>query len=145
MGFASKEILANLDKKYSSRNPQYLMDGKRMIDEAVAKAEVDKAFLDELCKLKAKVGLEDQGLAIAVAILTSLGVSFAVNIFDEQPFTGGSVIGYIVLVAVTAVIVLMLCCKHLSGYKRFLRAYLLHQMEEKLDEDAHLHTDDKDS
>lgn len=35
MGFASKDILANLDKKYSSRNPQYLMDGKRMIDEAL--------------------------------------------------------------------------------------------------------------
>ena len=145
MGFASKEILANLGKKYSSRNPQYLMDGKRMIDEAVAKAEVDGAFLDEHCKLKVKVGLEDQGLAIAVAILTSLGVSFAVNIFEKQPFTGGSVIGYIFLVAITVVIVLVLCRIYLSRYKRFLRGYLLHRMEEKLDEDARLHTDGQES
>lgn len=72
MGFASKDILANLDKKYSSRNPQYLMDGKRMIDEAVAKAEVDGAFLEEYCNLKKKLELDNQVLVIAVAILTGL-------------------------------------------------------------------------
>ena len=43
MGFASKEILANLDKKYSSRNPQYLMDGKRMMPQIKADNEARRA------------------------------------------------------------------------------------------------------
>ena len=83
MGFASKEILANLDKKYSSRNPQYLMDGKRMIDEAVAKAEVDGAFLEEYCNLKKKLELDNQVLVIAVAILTGLAVSFSFDLLGN--------------------------------------------------------------
>ncbi len=148
MGFASKDILANLDKKYSSRNPQYLMDGKRMIDEAVAKAEVDGAFLEEYFKLKKKVELDNQVLVIAVAIFTGLAVSFSFDLLGS-PATPLNIVVQITSFLVVLSAGLWSCCTLVQRWaftkEQFLKSYLLHRMEEKLDEDAHLHTDDKDS
>lgn len=149
MGFASKEILANLDKKYSSRNPQYLMGGKRMIDEAVAKAEVDGAFLEEYFKLKKKVELDKQVVAIAVSIIGGLAVSFAFDLLLETVVSLLNVFvqiaGYLLILFAGTKVSYALIRKFLFTKEHFLKSYLLHRMEEKLDEDARLHTDGQES
>lgn len=149
MGFTSKEILANLDKKYSSRNPQYLMDGKRMIDEAVAKAEVDGTFFEEYCTLKKKLELDKQVVAIAVSIIGGLTVSFAFDLLLETVVSWLSAVvqiaGYLLILIVGTGVSYALIRKFLFNNGHFLKSYLLHRMEAKLDEDAHLHTDDRES
>ena len=119
MGFASKDILANLNKKYSSRNPQYLMDGKRMIDEAVAKAEVDGAFLEEYCNLKKKLELDNQVLVIAVAILTGLAVSFSFDLLGS-PATPLNIVVQITSFLVGWPLVVLYVSSKMGLYKRTL-------------------------
>lgn len=122
-----------------------------MIDEAVAKAEVDGTFLKECYKLKKQLEKGVLWHSIALAVLTGVLVTLAINIQTATLPDGTAALpsarllcSILLLSTGTATIAWIFRPLALTR-EHFLKSYLLHRMEEKLDEDAHLHTDDKES